>query len=124
MICHKYRPNPNEVGEMKIIGDVKDKNVILVDDIADTCNTICTASDLIMKNGASSVRAMVTHPILSGNAYEKIEKSSLLELITTDTIKLKQECKKITVLSVDKMLADAIKRINNFESISDHFKIQ
>jgi ribose-phosphate pyrophosphokinase len=121
VICHKNRPNPGEVGEMKIIGDVKGKDVVLVDDIIDTAGTMCKASDLMMEKGANSIRAIVTHPILSGKAYDCLEKSKINELIVTDTIPLKQQLDKITVLSVDKMLTDAMHRINNHESISNHF---
>jgi ribose-phosphate pyrophosphokinase len=121
IICNKHRPSPNVISEMKIIGDVKDKNVILVDDLIDTAGTLCKASDLIMANGAKSVRALVTHPVLSGEAYQNIEKSKILEVITTDTIPLKQTSDKIKVISVDKLLASAIHRINNNESISTLF---
>ena len=103
IIWHKHRPKPNEVGKMKLIGDVTGKDVIFVDDIIDTGGTLCKAADLIMEKGATSVRAIITHPILSGKAYENIEKSALTELIVTDTIPIKQKLDKITVLSVDKM---------------------
>ena len=121
VICNKVRKQANEISEMKIIGDVRGKDVILVDDLIDTAGTICKSADLMMENGATSVRAVVTHPILSGKAYENLEKSKLVELITTDTIPLKQQLEKITVISIDKMLADAIQRISDCESISSHF---
>lgn len=133
VFCYKHRPKPNEVGELKLIGDVKGKNVVLVDDMIDTAGTICSAANMMMEQGALSVRAMVTHPVLSGGAYNNIEKSALLEVITTDTIPLKdpkhfadyeKSTRKFTVLSVDQMLADAIHKINNFESISSTFGIK
>jgi len=133
VICHKTRPQANTVGEMKLIGDVKDKNVVIIDDICDTARTLSKAANMIMENGAKSVRAAITHPILSGGAYSNIEKSELCELITTDTIPLKDEkefvdfeksTRKITILSVDEMLASAIKKINKYESINSTFNIK
>lgn len=124
VMCHKHRSNPNEVGTMKLIGNVEGKDVIIIDDIIDTAGTICIAADLMMDNGASSVRAVITHPVLSGKAYENLQNSKLTELITTDTIQLKQTLDKITVLSVDLMLANAIKKINKNESISSAFDLK
>lgn len=133
VICHKHRHQANAIGEMKLIGNVKDKNVIIVDDICDTAGTLTKAANMIMEQGAKSVRAMITHSILSGGAYSNIEKSALTELITTDTIQLKnpkhftdfeKSTRKITVLSVDKMLAKAIDKINKFESINSTFNIK
>lgn len=133
VICHKTRTQANVVGEMKLIGDVAGKNVIIVDDICDTAGTLTKAANMIMENGAISVRAMITHPILSGGAYSNIEKSELCELITTDTIPLKdpkefvdfeKSTRKITILSVDEMLGRAIKKINRHESINSTFNIK
>lgn len=124
ILCHKSRPKPNEIGEMKLIGDVKNKDVILVDDLIDTAGTICKSADLIMEKGANSVRALITHPILSGNAYENIKNSKITELIVTDTIPLKQECDKITVLSVDNMISQVISKIKRNESISQAFDVK
>ena len=133
VICHKTRPQANMVGEMKLIGDVVGKNVIIVDDICDTAGTLTKAANMIMENVAISVRAMITHPILSGGAYSNIEKSELCELITTDTIPLKdpkefvdfeKSTRKITILSVDEMLGRAIKKINRHESINSTFNIK
>lgn len=118
VICYKQRNKPNEVGLMKLVGEVEGKHVILLDDIVDTGTTMCKAANLIMQNGAASVRAMITHPILSGNAIEKIEDSELTELVVTDTIPLKRESKKIRVLSSAPLLAEAIRRVENYESIS------
>ncbi|TXC85147.1 ribose-phosphate pyrophosphokinase [Luteibaculum oceani] len=123
-ICYKHRKVANQVAEMILIGDVKGKDVILVDDIIDTAGTITKAADIMMERGASSVRALCTHAVLSGPAYERIEKSSLTELVVTDTIPLKQQSNKIKVIEVAHLFADVIKRIQNYESISSHFIIQ
>ena len=106
---------------MSVIGDVEGKNIILVDDIVDTAGTLTTAADMMMKQGAKSVRAACTHAILSGNAYEKLENSLLTELVVTDTIPLKKESSKIKVLSSSSLFADVINKVYNFESISSHF---
>lgn len=122
VICYKQRSKPNEVAKMYIIGDVKGKDVILLDDIIDTAGTITKAADIIMENGANSVRAFATHPILSKDAIERIEKSSFTEVIVTDTIPLRCESPKIKVLSTAELLANVIKRVHNYESISSLFK--
>ena len=121
VICYKHREKPNSIGKMVVIGDVKDKNVVIVDDIIDTAGTIVAAADLMMQKGAKSVRAMITHPVLSGPAYDRIENSSLLELVVTDTIPLKKHSDKITVISVAELFADIIRRVYNCESISSKF---
>ncbi len=123
-ICYKQRSKPNVVEQMQLIGDVKGKDVILLDDIIDTAGTITKAGELIMENGANSVRAIATHPILSGGAYEKLAKSPFKEIVVTDTIPLKQDCDKITVISTAGLFAEVIKRVENFESISSLFKIK
>ncbi len=120
-IGFKQRPRANEVGTLQIIGDVKDKNVVIVDDIIDTAGTICKAANTIKSLGAKSVRAMCVHPVLSGNAYENIEASSLEELITTDTIPLKRHSDKVTVLSTDKLFAKVINGVIYNNSISSLF---
>ena len=120
-ICYKQRAKPNVIEQMQLIGDVKGKNVILVDDIIDTAGSITKAAELIMANGAKSVRAFCTHPIFSGNAYERISKSLFEEVVVTDTIPLKQDCDKIKVLSTADLFAEVIKRVQNFESISSLF---
>jgi ribose-phosphate pyrophosphokinase len=122
-LCHKSRKKANEVAEMTVIGDVEGKDVILVDDMCDTAGTLTKAADLFMEKGAKSVRAFCTHAILSGPAYERIENSSLTELIVTDTIPLKQQSSKIRVLSVADLFADIIHGMVNNESISSHFII-
>jgi len=106
---------------MQLIGDVKGADVVLVDDLIDTGGTLCKAAQLLMDKGANSVRAVVTHPVLSGKAYENISNSVLTELLVTDTIPQKQACDKIKVLSVAELFAKAIGRIRDHESISSLF---
>ena len=121
VICDKHRKRANEVASMQLIGNVEGADVILVDDLIDTGGTLCKAAQLIMDKGANSVRAVVTHPVLSGNAYENISNSVLTELLVTDTIPQKQTCDKIKVLSVAELFAKAIGRIRDHESISSLF---
>lgn len=123
VICYKQRNKPNEIGTMQLIGDVKGKHIILVDDIVDTGNTLCKAAELIKSCGAQSVSAMITHAVLSGDAMEKIENSCMEELIVTDTIPLRRESKKIKVLSTASIFAEAIRRVENYESIADFYEI-
>ena len=123
VMCYKQRNKPNEIGTMQLIGDVKGKHIILVDDIVDTGNTLCKAAELIKSCGAQSVRAMITHAVLSGDAMEKIENSCMEELIVTDTIPLRRESKKIKVLSTASIFAEAIRRVENYESIADFYEI-
>ena len=118
VICHKSRAKANEVAEMTIIGDVTGKDVILVDDIVDTAGTICKAADLMMKNGARSVRAIASHAVLSDPATKRIDASALTEMIFTDSIPLRKHSDKIRVVSVSAVFAEAIKRVINHESIS------
>ncbi|MDE2392226.1 MAG: ribose-phosphate pyrophosphokinase [Cytophagales bacterium] len=121
VICDKHRKRANEIASMQLIGDVKGADVILVDDLIDTGGTLCKAAQLIMDKGANSVRAVVTHPVLSGKAYDNISNSVLTELLVTDTIPQKQACDKIKVLSVAELFAKAIGRIRDHESISSLF---
>lgn len=121
VISHKSRSKANEIGDMKVIGDVKNKNVIIVDDMVDTAGTITKAAEIMMENGAQSVRVMATHPVLSGPAYERIRKSPIKELIVSDTIPLKEECDKITVLSVADLFANTIQNVYSQRSISANF---
>lgn len=118
VICYKQRKKANVIESMTLIGDVEGKDIILLDDMVDTAGTLTKAADIMMDRGACSVRAMVTHPILSGQAYERIEKSGLKELITTDSIALKNSSGKIKVLSCAPLMADAIKLIEDNASIS------
>jgi len=122
VMCYKQRSKANHVDTISLIGDVTGKHVILLDDIIDTASTITKASDLMLNNGAASVRAFCTHPILSGEAIERIERSSFTEVVVSDTIPLRRESPKITVLSTANLLADVIGRVHNYESISSLFK--
>ena len=123
VICHKSRAKANEVAEMTIIGDVTGKDVILVDDIVDTAGTICKAADLMMSNGARSVRAVASHAVLSDPATERIDASSLKEMIFTDSIPLRKQSDKLHIVSVAKVFAEAISRVINHESISILYSI-
>ncbi len=122
-ICYKQRKVANEVSEMTLIGEVKGRNVIIMDDMIDTAGTMCKAAQMIADQGALSVRAMCSHAVLSGPAYERISESVLTELIVTDSIPLKEgkDTSKIKVLTVAKLFADVIKSVENHESISTQF---
>ena len=122
-ICYKQRKRANEVADMTVIGDVKGKDVVLVDDIIDTAGTLTKAADMMMENGANSVRAFCTHPVLSGAAYERLEKSQIKELVVTDTIPLKQKSEKIKVLSVGSLFGEVMNNVVAGRSISSHFII-
>ncbi len=121
VICHKSREKANEVGEMTVIGNVKDKNVIILDDMVDTAGTVTKAADMMMDRGAKSIRVIATHPVLSGPAYERIKESSITELIVSDSIPVNLDCKKITVISIADIFAETIKKVYNYESISSTF---
>jgi len=121
VICYKQRAKANIISHMELIGDVTGKNVVLVDDMVDTAGTLTKAADLMMERGALSVRAICTHPILSGNAYERLENSKLEELIVTDSIAVSQESPKIRVLSCADLFADVMTKVHQNESISSKF---
>lgn len=121
VICYKQRQKANVIAHMELIGEVKGKNVILVDDMIDTGGTLTKAADLMMERGAKSVRAICTHPILSGNAYERIQNSQLTELIVSDTIPLKKNISKIKVVSCAALFADVMHKVQDNTSISDKF---
>ena len=121
VICYKQRAKGNVISFMELIGDVKGKNVVLVDDMVDTAGTLTTAADLMMERGALSVRAITTHGLLSGNAYDKIEKSKLSELIITDSIPTDKKSSKITVLSCANLFADVMERVHHNTSIASKF---
>jgi ribose-phosphate pyrophosphokinase len=121
VICYKQRAKANVISHMELIGDVTGKNVVLVDDMVDTAGTLTKAADLMMEKGALSVRAICTHPILSGDAYKKLDSSKLEELIVTDSIPLKQENKKIKVLSCAELFADVMHNVHYNKSISSKF---
>ena len=120
-ISYKQRKVANKVENMTVIGDVVDKNVILIDDIIDTAGTLTKAADIMVDMGAKSVNAFITHPVLSGPAYDRIEKSKLEALYVTDTIPLRKESDKIKVLSVADIFASVLNGVVNYESISSHF---
>ena len=120
-VCDKYRREANKIESMRLIGEVEGKDVILVDDLVDTAGTICRAAALLKEKGASTVRAICTHPVLSGNAYENINNSVLEELVVSDTIPLKSQSSKIKVLTVSDLFAKAIRKIHDHESISSLF---
>ncbi|MCS6820115.1 MAG: ribose-phosphate pyrophosphokinase [Chitinophagales bacterium] len=121
VICDKYRKKANEVAEMTLIGSVADKDVVLVDDMVDTGGTLCNAAKIIMDKGARSVRAICTHAVLSGKAYENIENSVLSELIVTNSLPLRQQSNKIKVLSVARLFAQAIRNAHEHKSINSLF---
>ncbi len=121
VLCHKQRAKANVVATMTVIGDVKGKNVILVDDMVDTAGTITKAADLMMANGAKSVRAIASHAIMSDPASERVDKSGMTEIVFTNSIPFNKDCKKAHVLSVAHMIADTIRRVHNNESISSQY---
>jgi len=123
VICHKTREKANVVGEMRIIGDVSGKDVIIVDDMADTAGTLCKAADLMMASGANSVRAIVTHGVMSGNAAASVMKSALTEIAFTDSIPFKQAdvCPKAKILSIANLFAETLHRVQVHKSISEQY---
>ncbi|MFP4365971.1 MAG: ribose-phosphate pyrophosphokinase [Bacteroidales bacterium] len=121
VICYKLRKKANYVDEITIIGDVNGKNVVIVDDMIDTAGTVLLAADLMMQSGAKSVRVVATHPVLSGQSVEKIEKSEIREMIVTDTIPFHHKSEKIKVLSVADLFATVIDKVYNYQSISSTF---
>lgn len=121
VLCHKTRAKANVVDTMQIIGDVKDKNVILVDDIVDTAGTISKAANLMMENGAKSVRAIASHCIMSGNASERVQESALTEIVFTNSIPYNKDCAKVKQLSIAGIFAEAIQCVLNNESISKQY---
>jgi len=121
VICYKQRSRANVVDSMTAIGEIEGRDIVLVDDMVDTAGTLTKAADMMMARGAASVRAICTHAILSGKAYENIEKSNITELIVTDTVPLRRQSSKIKVLSVANLFADVLHRVVSYESISSHF---
>ena len=124
VLCHKQRAKANVVATMTVIGDVKDKNVILIDDMVDTAGTITKAADLMLSEGAKSVRALASHAIMSDPASERVDNCGLTEMIFTNSIPFNKECRKATILSVAKLFADTIRRVHTNESISSQYLIK
>jgi len=124
VLCHKQRAKANVVAAMTVIGDVKDKNVILVDDMVDTAGTITKAANLMMENGAKSVRALASHAIMSDPATDLVRDSALSEMIFTNSIPYTKECSKCTIISVARLFADTIRRVHENESISSQYLIK
>ena len=121
VICDKHRKRANEIASMVLIGDVKDRDVVLLDDICDTGSTLVKSAALMKENGARSVRALCTHPVLSGNAYQNIENSVLEELVVCDTIPMRGVCSKIKVISTDELFAVTIRNAFENKSINSLF---
>ncbi|MBD5233469.1 MAG: ribose-phosphate pyrophosphokinase [Bacteroidales bacterium] len=124
VLCHKQRAKANVVAKMTVIGDVKDKNVILVDDMVDTAGTITKAANLMMENGAKSVRALASHAIMSDPATERVNECALEEMIFTNSIPYTKDCPKCTVISVARLFADTIRRVHSNQSISSQYLIK
>ncbi|MAZ58214.1 MAG: ribose-phosphate pyrophosphokinase [Flavobacteriales bacterium] len=123
VICYKKRLIANQIEEMRIIGSVEDRDIILVDDMIDTGGTLVKAAKIMKESGANSVRAICTHPVLSGEAYNNIEQSLLEELIVSDTLPIKNVSSKIKVLTISNLFSDVINSIDNNQSISSQFLI-
>jgi ribose-phosphate pyrophosphokinase len=121
VICYKQRQKANVISHMELIGDVQGKNVVLVDDMVDTAGTLTKAAELMLERGAKSVRAVCTHGILSGNAHERIENSSLEELIITDSIPSKKDSPKIKILSCAELFGSTMKSVHLNKSIHENF---
>lgn len=123
VLCHKQRAKANVVASMTLIGDVKDKNVILIDDMVDTAGTITKAADLMIEKGAKSVRALCSHAIMSDPASDRVNASGIVEMMFTNSIPYKGNCKKCTILSVARLFADTIRRVHENQSISSQYLI-
>jgi len=121
VICYKVRKKPNVVEEIRAIGEIKNKNVFIIDDMIDTAGTITLAAEMMKNQGAASVRAVATHPVLSGPAYDRLDQSFLDEVIVTDSITLKKQSKKIKVLTIADLFAEVISKVYNYQSISSFF---
>ncbi len=121
VLCYKLRKKPNVVEEMSIIGDVEGKDVVIIDDMVDTASTLVLAADMVHEKGAKSIRAFATHPILSGNAVERINNSSIEELVVSDSVPFVNTSKKIKVLSIADIFAKTIQAVNTNQSISTNF---
>jgi ribose-phosphate pyrophosphokinase len=120
-LCYKLRKKPNVVEEISVIGEVKGRNVVIVDDMIDTAGTLCLAAQMMKEKGAESVRAFATHPILSGDAVDKINNSELIELVVSDSVPLKVASPKIKALSIADIFAKTIEAVTSNKSISTNF---
>ena len=123
VLCNKQRLKANEVASMQIIGDVKGKNVVIVDDMVDTAGTITKAADLMMESGAASVRAIASHCVMSGPASDRVQASALEEMVFTDSIPYSNRCAKVKQLSIADLFAETIRRVEENESISSQYII-
>jgi ribose-phosphate pyrophosphokinase len=122
VICYKTRERANVVGEMTIIGEVYGKDVIIADDMVDTAGTLCKAADLMLSKGARSVRAIVSHGVMSGEAAERVTNSALTDIAFTDSIPFDiSRCGKVKILSIAEMFADTINRVQEHKSISEQY---
>lgn len=121
VLCYKLRKKPNVVEQISVIGEVEGRHVVIVDDLVDTAGTLTFAATVMKDRGALSIRAVATHPVLSGNAVERIEESPLVELVVTDSIPMTVRSEKIKVLSVDEVFAETIKAVYTNTSISSGF---
>ena len=121
VVCYKHREKANEVGKMLLIGDVKGKDVVLVDDMVDTAGTLTKAAEVMIESGANSVRAICTHGVFSGPAYERIDKSPLIEIAVTDTILKDHQSDKVNIISIADLFASSIEAVLKNESISKHY---
>ena len=124
VLCHKQRAKANVVAKMTVIGEVKDKNVILIDDMVDTAGTITKAANLMMENGARSVRALCSHAIMSDPASDRVQESAIEEMIFTNSIPYHGTCTKCTIISVARLFADTIRRVHCNQSISSQYLIK
>ena len=123
VVCNKTRPRPNEVGSLVVIGDVTNADVVIIDDMVDTAGTITKAADVMLENGARSVRAVASHCVMSGPASERVEKSALTEIVFTDSIPYQKGCHKVKQIAIANLLAETIRRVENNESISNQYLI-
>ncbi len=121
VICYKKRSKANEIGEIRVIGDIKNRNVIIIDDMIDTAGTICAAANMMKKEGAKSIRVVASHPVLSGPAYDRIKESAIEEVIVSDSIPIKEGADKIRVISIADLFAKVIDSVYNYKSISSNF---
>jgi len=121
VLCYKLRKKPNVIEEMSVLGDVKNRNVVIIDDMVDTAGTLVLAAQKMKEKGATSIRAFATHPILSGNAVQRIDESPISELVVTDSVPLLNKSDKIKVLSIAEIFANTIQAVNLNQSISTNF---